>query len=236
MTTTITTAPFSVISLDEAGAAAAADGFGLATEPDPDTGRRGRVYIRRDAGIESFGVNAFYQGTTGAFVIGEHDELGPAGSGHEELYVVVAGTCAFAVDGEEFDAPSGTAVFLRDPASKRSARATEDGTIVLAVGGRPGEAFKPGPIESISGFFRRYREKDYEGALTILRSGLETNPGNAFILYNVACMEALLGHEEPALEALTEALAAWPAYKELAANDEDLATIRDDPRYRSLVS
>jgi len=236
MTTTTTTTPFTVISLDEAGAAAAANGFGLGGEPDPDTGRRGRVYIRRDAGIESFGVNAFYQADGGAFVIGEHDELGPAGGGHEELYVVVAGDCTFTVDGEELDAPVGTAVFVRDPATKRSARAKEDGTIVLAVGGRPGEAFKPGPIESISGFFRTYREKDYEGALGILRSGLETNPGNAFILYNVACMETLLGHGEEALETLAKALAAWPAYKELAANDEDLAPLRDDPRFQALVS
>ena len=236
MTATTTTAPFSVISLDEAGAAAAANGFGLATEPDPDTGRRGRVYIRRDAGIDSFGVNAFYQETNGAFVIGEHDELGPAGSGHEELYVVVAGDCTFTVDGDDFEAPVGTAVFVRDPATKRSARATEDGTIVLAVGGRPGEAFKPGPIESISGFFRLYREQDYEGALAVLRSGLETNPGNAFILYNVACMETLLGRGEEALEPLDDALTAWPAYKELATNDDDLAPFRDDPRFQTLVS
>ena len=231
-----TTTPVSVISLEEAGAAAAANGFGLGGPPDPDTGRRGRVYIRRDAGIESFGVNAFYQADSGAFVIGEHDELGPAGSGHEELYVVVGGDCTFTVGGEELDAPTGTAVFVRDPATKRSARAKEEGTIVLAVGGRPGEAFKPGPIESISGFFRLYREKDYEGALAVLRSGLETNPGNAFILYNVACMEALVGRPDQALEPLAEALAAWPAYKELATSDEDFAALRDDPRFQALVS
>jgi len=236
MTTATTTTPFTVISLEEAGAAAAANGFGMGGPPDPDTGRRGRVYIRRDAGIESFGVNAFYQADGGAFVIGEHDELGPAGSGHEELYVVVAGDCTFTVGGEELDAPAGTAIFVSDPATKRSARAKEDGTIVLAVGGRPGEAFKPGPIESISGFFRLYREKDYEGALAVLRSGLETNPGNAFILYNVACMEALVGRGEEALEPLAEALAAWPAYKELATNDDDFAALRDDPRFQALVS
>jgi hypothetical protein len=223
MATTAT--PVSVISLEEAGAAAAANGFGTGGPPDPDTGRRGRVYIRRDAEADG-----------GAFVIGEHDELGPAGSGHEELYVVVAGDCTFTIDGEGLDAPVGTAVVVRDPATKRSARAKEDGTIVLAVGGRPGEAFKPGPIEPISGFFRLYREQDYEGALAVLRSGLETNPGNAFILYNVACMEALLGRGEDALEPLAEALAAWPAYKDLATNDEDFAAFRDDPRFQALVS
>jgi hypothetical protein len=231
-----TTTSFSVISLPEAGADAAANGFGLGGPPDPDTGKRGRVYIRRDLGIESFGVNAFYQETSGAFVIGEHDELGPAGSGHEELYVVLAGGCTFTVDGESFDAAPGTAVFVPDPATKRSARATEEGTIVFAAGGSPGEVFKAGPIESISGFFRRYREQDYEGALAILRQGLEVNPGNPFILYNVACMEALVGHEDEVLEPLAEALQAWPAYKELAAKDDDLAPFRDDPRFKSIVA
>src|ERR1044072_3890447 len=109
------TSTSSVISLDEAGAAAAANGFALGAPPDPDTGRRGRVYIRRDLGIESFGVNAFYQGTTGALVIGEHAELGPAGSDPEELYVVVAGDCTFTVDGDELDAPPGTAAVVRAP-------------------------------------------------------------------------------------------------------------------------
>ena len=233
---TTTTTPLSVIPLDEAGAAAAANGFGLGGPHDPDVGRRGRVYLRRDLEIGSFGVNAFYQGTSGAFVIGEHAEVGPPSSGHEELYVVVAGSCTFTVDGEEIDAPSGTAVFVRDPESKRAARATEDGTIVLVVGGRPGEAFEPGPLESISGFFRRYRDQDYEGALAILRAGLEAHPGNAFILYNVACMEAAAGRPENALQPLAEALAAWPAYKELAASDEDLVPLRDDPRFQSLVA
>ncbi|HEY7346353.1 MAG TPA: hypothetical protein VH620_12385 [Gaiella sp.] len=231
-----TTTSFSVISLPEAGAEAAANGFGLGGPPDPDTGKRGRVYIRRDFGIESFGVNAFYQETSGAFVIGEHDELAPVGSGQEELYVVVAGGCTFTVDGEEVDAPPGTAVFVPDPASKRSARAKEDGTLVVCVGGKPGEAFKPGVIDSLRGFFRAYREKDYESALTILRPALQAHPGNPFVLYNLACVEALLGHEDEVLEPLAEALEAWPAYKELASKDDDLAPFRDDPRFQSLVA
>jgi hypothetical protein len=227
---------FSVISLDEAGAAAADAGFGLGGPPDADRGRRGRVYVRRDFGIGSFGVNAFYQAMNGAWVIGEHDELGPGLSGHEELYVVVAGGCTFTVDGEEVDAPRGTAVFVNDPASKRGARATEDGTIVVAVGGRPGEAFKPGPGESITEFFRLYRAKDFEGALSVLREGLDEHPGNALFLYNIACMESLLGRSEESLEPLGESLAAWPAYKELAAEDDDLAALRDDPRFQALVA
>jgi len=49
-------------------------------------------------------------------------------------------------------------------------------------------------------------------------------------------MEALVGRGEEALEPLAEALAAWPAYKELATNDDDFAALRDDPRFQALVS
>jgi quercetin dioxygenase-like cupin family protein len=231
-----TTASYSVITLAEAGAEAAERGFGLGGPPDPEQGRRGRVYVRRDFDINSFGVNAYYQAQSGTFVVGEHDELGPGSSGHEELYVVVEGGATFTVDGEEVEAPRGTAVFVGNPATKRSARATEDGTVVLVVGGRPGEAFRRGPGESMSGFFRLYREKDYEGALEILRSALEEHPGNALILYNIACIESCLGHPDEAWEPLAESLAAWPAYRELATKDEDLDPLRADPRFDALVA
>jgi len=48
----------------------------------------------------------------------------------------------FTVDGQDVDAPAGTLVFVRDPALIRSARATVDGTAILAVGGRPGVAYE----------------------------------------------------------------------------------------------
>jgi tetratricopeptide (TPR) repeat protein len=183
-----------------------------------------------------FGVNAFYQAITGAPVIGEHDELGPGASGHEELYVVIQGGCTFTVGGEEVAAPQGTAIFVRDPAVKRSAQTTEDETIVLAVGGRPGEAFRPGPGEAAAGFARLYREGDYEGALAACREGLAAYPGNALMLYNIACLENLLGHPDEALESLGESLAAWPKFKELATDDDDLATLRDDARFKALIA
>ena len=232
---TATASSYSVITLGEAAEEAAESGFGLGGPPAPEDGRRGRVHIRRDFDINSFGVNAFYQAQSGAVVVGEHEETGPGASGHEELYVVVDGAATFTVDGEETEAPRGTAIFVR-PGTKRVARATEDGTIVLVVGGKPGEAFTLSPGESMSGFFGLYREKDYEGALAILRKALEAHPGNALILYNIACMESCLGHANAVWEPLTESLAAWPAYKELAVKDEDLEPLRNDPRFQELVA
>jgi hypothetical protein len=49
-------------------------------------------------------------------------------------------------------------------------------------------------------------------------------------------LESLLGRPDDALEALGESLAAWPAYKELAANDDDFSTLRDDARFQALVA
>jgi tetratricopeptide (TPR) repeat protein len=228
-----TTSAYSLIALDEAAQEAAERGFGLGAEADAG---RGRVYIRRDAEIGSFGVNVFFQAAKGGIVIGEHDESGVAASRHEELYVVVSGAAAFSIDGGEVDAQQGTAIFVPGIATKRGAVATANGTLVLVVGGRPGEVFKPGPTEAMGGFFRLYRDKDYAGALAACNEALELHPGNGLILYNVACLENLLGNGEAALAALAEAVAAYPAFKETAAADDDLASLRDDARFEALVA
>src|SRR5689334_4143525 len=96
--------------------------------------------IRKRFGIQAFGVNAWTVDEAGATLISEHDEVP---SGHEELYLVVAGRATFTVDGDELDAPAGTLVFVRDPAAKRGAVAAEGGTTVLIVGARPGAAYRP---------------------------------------------------------------------------------------------
>jgi tetratricopeptide (TPR) repeat protein len=229
---TATKASYSLISLAEAGPEAAEQGFGLGTSP----GRRGRVYLRRDLGIGAFGVNAFHQEVAGENVIGEHDELGPGANAHEELYLVIQGGCTFTVDEETVDAPRGAALFVPDPASKRSAVATEDGTTVVAVGGRSGEAFVLSPGEAMGDFYPLYRNGDYAGALAACKQALETYPHNALVLYNIACLETLLGRSEAAFEPLAEALDAWAPYKELAAGDDDLTALRDDPRFQQLIA
>src|SRR5436305_1443471 len=157
---------------------------------------RGYVRLRRDLDVGAFGVSAAFQRKAGEKLVGEHDEAGPGSDRHEELYVVVQGGATFTIDGEDVDAPQGTAIFVRDPDAKRGAVATADDTIVLAVGGRRGEAYRLGPMQSADGFFDKYNAKDYAGALEALNPGLEAYPGNALLLYNVACMSALVGDRE----------------------------------------
>jgi len=197
---------------------------------------KGYIRLRRDLDVGAFGVSAAFQKKAGEALINEHDEAGPGSDRHEELYVVVQGSATFTIDGEEVEAPQGTAVFVRDPDAKRGAVATADDTIVVAAGGRRGEAYRLSPMMAATGFFDKYNAKDYAGALEATNRGLEAYPGNALLLYNVACMSALLGDRETALTALAESVAKWEPYKELARGDDDFVSLRDDPKFVELVA
>jgi len=206
----------------------------------PQEAREGdddRVFIRlrRTLDIGAFGASASSQAKAGEDVIGEHDELGPGADGQEELYVVVQGDATFTVDGDEVDAPHGTVVFV-PPGTTRKAVAKTDETIVLAVGGRRGEAYRLPPGAELFDFFEHYNEKDYEGALAACHVVLEKYPGNALVLYNIACMQSLLGRGDEAIETLGTAVEKWPRFKENASKDDDFASLREDSRFLELVA
>lgn len=189
--------------------------------------------LRRRLGIQAFGINA-YTANAGDLVVEEHDETGAGAGHHEELYVVVTGRATFTVDGEEIDAPVGTCVFLDDPKERRAARAVEDGTTVLAVGGERGAPFKVSPWEFAFAGAPTWEAKRYREAKELLREGLELHPGNTSLLYNLACAETLLGEEDDALEHLAEAVKN-PRFREFAKTDSDLDSLRDDPRFGAAV-
>jgi tetratricopeptide (TPR) repeat protein len=184
--------------------------------------------IRRALGIEAFGVNAWIAREAGADVIQEHDEV----SGHEELYVVVSGHATFTVDGDEIDAPAGTLVFVRNPKSKRRAVASEAGTRLLVVGGKPGEAYRPLPWEVNADVLPLFGEGRYSEAKQLLLDALEQHEVDRGILfYNLACAEARLSETDAALEHLAAAFEERPDLRENARDDEDLASIRDNERF-----
>ena len=119
----------------------------LATDIDPDypDATDGDFHlVRRHFDIRAFGVNGI-TGDAGDEMVEEHherdDELNRT-DGHEELFAVMSGHAVFTVGGEVVDAPAGTLVFVRDPDLLRSAQATVDGTVILAIGGRPGVPYK----------------------------------------------------------------------------------------------
>lgn len=99
--------------------------------------------LRRFFSIGSFGTNLFRAPKAGDVLTEDHTEDPDSGTRHEELYLVVTGSATFTVDGEEFNAPAGTFVYVPDPCSVRGAVAREVGTALLAIGGEPGAAFSP---------------------------------------------------------------------------------------------
>jgi len=106
--------------------------------------------LRRELGVQAFGINAYTAPAAGDRVIEEHDELGGGAAGHEELYLVVSGKATFIVDGAKAELGAGGLVHVPDPASRRSATAAEPNTTVLVVGGTPGEVNRPGGWEARS--------------------------------------------------------------------------------------
>ena len=200
-------------------------------------GRHGLMWrpVRRRLGIEAFGVNAYTADEAGQEVVEHHDETGGGAGKHEELYVVVRGHARFTLDGEEIDAPTGTFVFVRDRAVKRGAHAQEAGTTVLALGGKPGEAFQVSPWEYYFAAIPAFRDKDYARGIEIVREGLERYPDNPSVLYTLACLESLAGDVDSAIEHLRRA-ALDRQVAEWAKDDSDLDPIRNDPRFESAVA
>jgi hypothetical protein len=198
-----------------------------------DIERRGRdIPVREHLGIHAFGINAYTPGEDGT-LISEHDE---AGSGQEELYIVLEGKAIFEVDGETFEAPAGTFVSVR-PESRR--KATGDGT-VLALGATPGEAYQAidwgeaWPFHSES--MTAYGEQRYADALEAVRRGLEHMPDHAGLNYNYACFATLAGDTgEETFDHLRRSVELFPPFREQARRDDDFAAVRDDPRFEEAL-
>jgi tetratricopeptide (TPR) repeat protein len=174
--------------------------------------------IRRRFGIRAFGTNAYTAENTGDWVVEEHTE---ETLGHEELYVVMRGRARFTLDGEEIDAPAGTLVFLPDPSVKRMAVEEEDGTVVLAVGAKPGEAFTPSAWEW---YFQAYEQPTEQGIETLQR-GIAEDGERGPLYYHLACLEARAGRLDDARTHLDRAFELDPRLLEHAENDDDLKEV-----------
>jgi tetratricopeptide (TPR) repeat protein len=196
-----------------------------------DDGKASWHMVRTELGIEAFGVNAWRSTEPGQTVIGEHDEQSGGAGGHEELYVVVTGRATFTIAGETVDAPTGTAVFVKDPAVTRSAVGDEADTLILVIGGKAGEAFRPSPWEASSSALRFWTTGEWDRAIELLGRQLADDPENATLAYNLACAESRGGRADAAVEHLARAVELRPSFAESAQTDPDLEAVRDHPRF-----
>jgi quercetin dioxygenase-like cupin family protein len=187
--------------------------------------------VRMTLGVRAFGCNAYTAGEAGQEVVEPHTE--DPKLAHEELYFVATGRARFTIDGQSYDAPAGTYVFVPDPGSHRHAVATEPSTTVLSFGGPPTFepsawewAFRAGPL----------MRSDPARAREILAEGLNIHPESGSLHYNLACLEAIEGDRDAALGALKRAIAIRPEVAAWARDDEDFASLRDDPEFRTAAA
>jgi mannose-6-phosphate isomerase-like protein (cupin superfamily) len=198
-----------------------------------DIERRGRdIPVREQLGIHAFGINAFTPSDDGTLVH-EHDE---AGSGQQELYILLDGKATFEVDGEAVEAQPGTLVYV-GPEARR--KVTGDGTI-LVVGATPGEAYEGidwgDAWQYHSESMTAYGEQRYADALESVRVALEHIPDHAGLHYNYACFATLAGDtSDDTFAHLRRAVELRPQFREDARRDDDFAAVRDDPRFEEAL-
>ena len=198
-----------------------------------DIERIGRdIPVREHLGIQAFGIGAITPGEDGR-LIGEHDE---AGTGQEELYLVLDGSATFEIDGEAIDAPAGTLVFV-GPESRR--KATGD-AVVLAVGATPGEAYQGMDWGEAWPFHREsmiaYGEQRYADAAEAVRRGLEQTPDHAGLNYNYACFATLAGDTgDDTFAHLRRSVELLSRFRDDARRDGDFAAVREDPRFEQAL-
>ena len=97
-------------------------------------------FVRRQLGVEAFGVNWFQipPNREGR----EHDE---SESGQEEVNVIVAGSGWYRIEGE--DIPVSVGSFLRfDPGTTRCPVAGPEGMTMIGIGARKGSYEPRGPF------------------------------------------------------------------------------------------
>jgi quercetin dioxygenase-like cupin family protein len=187
--------------------------------------------LRRRLGLRAFGANC-WTAEVGKQIVPSHEE----DSGDEELYVVVHGRARFTVGDETFDAPAGTLVHVR-PDTKREAFAEEPGTIVLAVGAKPGEAFVPRGWDDAVVAFAEARAGNVEQGRAVMQEAAARHPDHWGTAYNLACFEARFGDRDSAFEHLRLAAARnADEVRGYLPHDSDLDSLRDDPRFQELLA
>ena len=107
---------------------------------------------------------------------------------------------------------------------------------MLAAGAEAARAFTPSGWEDFYVAFALLRDGRTAEARAIVDEALAREPDAWQGRYNAACFESLAGDADAALGHLRRAIAMNRDVIEYAAEDDDLAAIRDDPRYVEVVT
>jgi mannose-6-phosphate isomerase-like protein (cupin superfamily) len=97
-------------------------------------------FVRRELGVEAFGINWFELPPNAEGR--EHDE---SETEQEEVNVIVSGSGVYRIEGEEVPFAAGT-IFRFDPDTTRQPVAGPDGFSMVAIGARQGSYESRGPF------------------------------------------------------------------------------------------
>ena len=78
--------------------------------------------------------------------------------------------------------------------------------------------------------------EDYESAIESYDVAMKLDPEHPSPHYNLACAYAKMGNTDAAISSVTAAIARAPEFREQAAIDEDLTSLRELPAFQKLVS
>ena len=182
--------------------------------------------LRRTLGVRAFGINAYTAEAAGDELVEDHTEQA---LGHEEIYLVLSGRATFTVGDEQLDVPAGSLVHLSDPSLRRHAVAAESGTTLVAVGGKPGEAYSPSAWEHYFAAGAVADGGDPAEAVRLAEVGLAEHPEHPVLLFNAACYASLAGDGDAAVGYLARAYAIEPERVSRWQDDSDLDAIRERP-------
>lgn len=83
--------------------------------------------------------------------------------------------------------------------------------------------------------YAAYEAGKYDEALSIFEKAHGLDAKDSVVLYNLACMHALLKHKEPALDWLDKAVDGGFYSPAKISQDSDLASLRNEPRFQKAV-
>ena len=98
--------------------------------------------VRRALGVTAFGVNAIVYPPGQEGFLHYHDV-------QDELYFVHRGRASFEVDGDEFELGPGGVVYVESTTPRRVNNRTDEGLVLLVVGGKDGYVSRDGQLVDV---------------------------------------------------------------------------------------